>query len=266
MPKDQRRRRVETMLEMVQLAGYGERRPAQLSGGQRQRVALARALVNEPQVLLLDEPLGALDLKLRKQMQIELTRIQRQVGITFIYVTHDQEEALAMSDRIAVMDQGRLLQVGTPADIYGAPACREVMEFIGTVNTLSGRVADQIGAVDLAGLGRVQAQGAGALAPGTEVAVLVRPERIRLAATPPAAPTSALTGTLTKLAPLGFVTHCTVRLDNGQELLAFRLNDVDGASADLPAEQQRMYLWWNEPDARAYAARAPFQPDGPSIP
>ena len=131
------------MLRLVSLQGYEDRRPSQLSGGQRQRVALARALVNRPSVLLLDEPLGALDLKLRKQMQSELTRIQRQVGITFVYVTHDQEEALAMSDRIAVMDHGRLLQVGTPTQIYSAPANRAVMEFIGSVNVFNGRVARQ---------------------------------------------------------------------------------------------------------------------------
>src|SRR5690606_29712788 len=116
------------MLRMVSLAGYETRRPGQLSGGQRQRVALARALINHPSVLLLDEPLGALDLKLRKQMQIELTRLQRQVGITFVYVTHDQEEAMAMSDRIGVMNGGRLLQVGTPSEIYDQPTHRFVME------------------------------------------------------------------------------------------------------------------------------------------
>jgi spermidine/putrescine transport system ATP-binding protein len=133
------------MLRMVSLSGYEGRRPGQLSGGQRQRVALARALVNRPSVLLLDEPLGALDLKLRKQMQIELTRLQRQVGITFVYVTHDQEEAMAMSDRIAVMDGGRLLQVGTPGEIYDRPSHRFVMEFIGAANSFAGRLGGRRG-------------------------------------------------------------------------------------------------------------------------
>ena len=236
-------------------------------------MALARALVNRPSVLLLDEPLGALDLKLRKQMQAELTRIQRQVGITFVYVTHDQEEALAMSDRIAVMAHGRLLQVGSAADIYGAPSCREVMEFIGSVNVFRGRAAgaagpsaDDLVSVDLDGLGRVQAQGAGPLAPGSAVDLLVRPERIRMASKAPAAnavtPGAALSGTVVKVAHLGFVTHSTVRLDNGQELLVFRLNGVDGNDNDAPAERQRVFLWWSAGDARAYAARATSATDG----
>src|SRR5437868_14176673 len=159
--KDERKRQAEEMLAMVALAGLGDRRPSQLSGGQRQRVALARALINRPSVLLLDEPLGALDLKLRKQMQLELTRLQRQVGITFVYVTHDQEEALAMSDRIGVMDRGRLLQVGTPAEIYDRPAGRRVMEFIGTANVLEGRVVAPAHSgeveVEVDGVGRLRA-------------------------------------------------------------------------------------------------------------
>ena len=149
--------------------GYEERRPGQLSGGQRQRVALARALINRPSVLLLDEPLGALDLKLRKQMQAELTRLQRQVGITFVYVTHDQDEALSMSDRIAVMDRGRVLQVGTPAEIYGDPADRFVMEFIGSPNVFAGRVERlAAGGADVAipGVGAVRARDAGGLGMG----------------------------------------------------------------------------------------------------
>ena len=148
-------------LRMVRLEGYEKRKPAQLSGGQRQRVALARALVNRPRVLLLDEPLGALDLKLREEMQIELKAIQHQVGITFIYVTHDQEEALTMSDRIAVFDHGRIEQVGSPADVYERPATVFVAGFVGTSNLLRGDVAERI-------VGR----------PGT---FTIRPEKIRLA-------------------------------------------------------------------------------------
>ena len=260
VPAAERQQAVAEMLRLVSLQGYEGRRPSQLSGGQRQRVALARALVNRPSVLLLDEPLGALDLKLRKQMQGELTRIQRQVGITFVYVTHDQEEALAMSDRIAVMDQGRLLQVGTPTDIYSAPSCRAVMEFIGTVNVFNGRKATDAG-VDLPGLGRMPAQGAQDLPAGSDAAVLVRPERVHLSAQAPAGP--ALEGTLTKVAHLGLVTHCTVRLANGQELLAFRLNSIDGGPVDGPVEQQRTFVWWNEADARAYAEPTASSPAGP---
>jgi putative spermidine/putrescine transport system ATP-binding protein len=131
VPKTERRRKAEQMLDLVRLSGLGDRKPVQLSGGQRQRVALARAIVNEPEVLLLDEPLGALDLKLRQEMQSELKRIQQEVGITFVYVTHDQEEALTMSDRLAVMNAGQIEQVGTPIEVYEQPATEFVAGFIG---------------------------------------------------------------------------------------------------------------------------------------
>ena len=136
VPREERRTRVDEALEMVRLPGLGGRRPAQLSGGQRQRVALARAIVNRPQVLLLDEPLGALDLKLRQEMQVELKQIQQEVGITFVYVTHDQEEALTMSDRLAVFDEGRIDQVGSPAEVYEHPGSEFVAGFVGTSNVL----------------------------------------------------------------------------------------------------------------------------------
>ena len=160
--KAARARRADGMLELVRLPGVGERRPGELSGGQRQRVALARALINEPRVLLLDEPLGALDLKLREQMQAELKALQRRLGITFLFVTHDQHEALSMSDRVGVMNHGRLEQVGTPREIYDAPATRFVAEFVGAANLLDGELARR-------------------LADGASCALL-RPERIRLGA------------------------------------------------------------------------------------
>ncbi len=136
VPREERRQRVDEALEMVRLPGLGGRKPAQLSGGQRQRVALARAIVNRPQVLLLDEPLGALDLKLRQEMQVELKRIQQEVGITFVYVTHDQEEALTMSDRLAVFNEGRIEQVGAPADVYERPGSEFIAGFVGVSNVL----------------------------------------------------------------------------------------------------------------------------------
>src|SRR5512138_464457 len=160
VPRPERLRRVDEMLDLVRLPGYGHRKPSQLSGGQRQRVALARALINHPKVLLLDEPLGALDLKLRQQMQVELKSIQQRVGITFIFVTHDQEEALTMSDRIAVFNEGRIEQVGTPAEVYERPASPFVAGFVGTSNLISGDVAKR--------------------ATGSEEMFSIRPEKIHL--------------------------------------------------------------------------------------
>ena len=177
------KRRVAEALEMVQMSGMGPRKPTQLSGGQQQRVALARALINHPKVLLLDEPLGALDLKLRKAMQIELKHLQERVGITFVYVTHDQEEALTMSDRIGVMDHGVLLQVGTAQEIYEAPASRFVSDFIGETNYLTGQVSavhdDDFVDVMVAPDACVRANGQG-MREGQHVTVAFRPEKIRL--------------------------------------------------------------------------------------
>ena len=173
------RRRVGEALELVRLEGYEKRKPNQLSGGQQQRVALARALVNRPDVLLLDEPLGALDLKLRRQLQVELKRIQSEVGITFIYVTHDQEEALTMSDRIAVMHAGRVEQLGTPEELYERPATRFVADFIGTTNLLRATVdADGRARLDDGRAGRRRPRRPRARRPAIEISV--RPESIRL--------------------------------------------------------------------------------------
>jgi len=183
VPKPERQRRVDAALRQVRLEGYGERRPLQLSGGQQQRVALARALINQPGVLLLDEPLGALDLKLRKEMQLELKHLQTSVGITFIYVTHDQEEALTMSDRIAVMNEGKVLQIGTPEEIYERPNCRFVADFIGESNFLEGRVTevapDRV-VVVVDDSFPVVAPGGPAVSPGEWVTLAVRPEKIHV--------------------------------------------------------------------------------------
>ena len=176
------KRRVGEALDLVHLAGYAKRKPNQLSGGQQQRVALARALVNRPNVLLLDEPLGALDLKLRKQLQVELKRIQVEVGITFVYVTHDQEEALTMSDRIAVMNHGRVEQLGTPDDLYERPRTRFVADFIGTTNLLCGSVESIAAGTAIVRLGsgeRCIVAGRG-LAVGDPVELSVRPESVEL--------------------------------------------------------------------------------------
>src|SRR3972149_6666255 len=175
LPKAEREARSGEMLELVRLTGMGQRRPSQLSGGQRQRVALARALVNRPRVLLLDEPLGALDLKLRQAMQIELKEIQQQVGLTFIYVTHDQEEALTMSDRLAVFNQGRVEQVGTPAEVYERPATGFVAGFVGTSNVLEGDAAKVVA--------------------GDAQAFTIRPEKIAMVEDGEAVPAEGCTAT-----------------------------------------------------------------------
>ena len=183
-PKEEIQRRIAEMLELVQLVGREHARPRQLSGGQQQRVALARALVKHPQVLLLDEPLGALDLKLRKELQGQLKDIQRRVGITFIYVTHDQEEAFSMSDRVAVMDKGVLEQVGTPEEVYRRPATLFVANFVGEANLFFGKISSADGdryLVALDGGSELDAQGPPGLAPGQAVTVVVRPELVGIA-------------------------------------------------------------------------------------
>jgi spermidine/putrescine transport system ATP-binding protein len=222
-------------------------------------VALARALVNRPSVLLLDEPLGALDLKLRKQMQVELTSLQRQVGITFIYVTHDQEEAMAMSDRIGVMNGGRLLQVGAPSEIYDRPAHRFVMEFIGAANVLKGRLVRSDGGiaeVEIPHIGRVRGRLACAPTPGADVSLLVRPEKIRLVTDPVVAggARSGTPGRLSHVSHLGFVTHYSVRIATGQDLLCYRLSDTVSEDAASLHEGQDTLLAWDEADARVFPA------------
>jgi spermidine/putrescine transport system ATP-binding protein len=215
VPKADIERRVEEVLEMVRLAGFGPRRPNQLSGGQQQRIALARALVNRPEVLLLDEPLGALDLKLRKEMQIELKTLQRDVGITFIYVTHDQEEALTMSDRIAVMHAGKVLQVGSPTEIYERPNCRFVADFIGETNFLDGIVQEQRGdmvTVLVDGSLPIAVQSGEDLRPGSQVTVAVRPEKIRLQPHLPRGEVNAFPCQVEQVVYVGTDTRFRVRL------------------------------------------------------
>jgi len=208
---------VERMLALVQLESFADRRPAQLSGGQQQRVALARALAPAPEVLLLDEPLSALDLKLRKEMQVELKRLQNETGITFVFVTHDQEEALTMSDRIGVMSAGRLLQVGPPREIYNRPVNRFVANFIGETNFLTAR-AEGSGFV-LATGERVEAsdQVRGGMTPGASVTLAVRPEQVRLVT---AGEAGALAAKVADTIYFGTDTHCQLRLADGTEVVA----------------------------------------------
>jgi spermidine/putrescine transport system ATP-binding protein len=217
--KVERSRRVSEALEMVRLPGMEMRRPKQLSGGQQQRVALARALVNKPEVLLLDEPLGALDLKLRKEMQLELKTLQREVGITFIYVTHDQEEALTMSDRIAVMSKGVVLQIGMPEEIYERPASKYVADFIGETNFIDGVVKSQDGAtveVELQNTGTVCVESSRRFTPGQQVSVAVRPEKLRLNAE--LKDGNNLNGRVEDVIYIGTDTHYGVRFAGGQKV------------------------------------------------
>jgi spermidine/putrescine transport system ATP-binding protein len=227
-------RRVGEALELVHLQGYEHRKPSQLSGGQQQRVALARALVNRPFVLLLDEPLGALDLKLRRRLQIELKRIQAEVGITFVYVTHDQEEALTMSDRIAVMHAGRVEQLGTPEELYERPASRFVADFIGTTNLLHG-VMEADGAVRLSSGEQVRVDGDG-LRPGDPVEMSIRPEAVALV--PPDA-IGALRGEVEQAAYLGATVAYQVRTTGG---LVLSVN-APKTGVRLPVGSQVAVAW-----------------------
>nr|WP_218851951.1 ABC transporter ATP-binding protein [Nocardioides panaciterrulae] len=241
VPRTQRRDRAEEALATVRLEGYGDRRPHQLSGGQRQRVALARALVNRPKVLLLDEPLGALDLKLRREMQIELKQIQRDVGITFVFVTHDQEEALTMSDRIAVFNQGRIEQLATPVELYEQPASAFVAGFVGTSNLLTGEVAGKLLGED-----------------GTFV---VRPEKVRMTA-PEEAPapddrTCVARGVVREVVYLGASTHSVVELDAGTTLTVSHQNTDRSIDAALERRDRPVALVWQRDHLVALAGGAP---------
>jgi spermidine/putrescine transport system ATP-binding protein len=239
-------RRVRESLRLVGLSQMEARKPNQLSGGQQQRVALARALVNHPQVLLLDEPLGALDLKLRKQMQLELKRIQNEVGITFVYVTHDQEEAMTMSNRIAVMENGRIKQIGEPEDVYEHPRTEYVAGFLGASNLLDGQVqarGPSAATVVLEGGSTVRVPAERLNGGGAAVKVGVRPEKIRLAREEGPAPAdwNAVSGLLRMASFVGVSHQYTVEGPNGKELTVYAQND--GAEA-VPHPGERVRLLW----------------------
>lgn len=230
-PKDEIGDRVARALEMVQLGGFAGRRPDQLSGGQRQRVALARALVKQPKVLLLDEPLSALDAKLREDMQLELASLQERLGITFIIVTHDQDEALSMADRVAVMDKGQIQQIAEPGRLYESPATKFVADFIGRVNLLEGKVQGLVGDgglnVDVAGLGRVPAPATEGVAAGQSVALAVRPEKLAISRDEPTGSSDhrfQVRGTVADWAYYGDVNHMFVVTDGIDGAAGLRLS------------------------------------------
>jgi spermidine/putrescine transport system ATP-binding protein len=230
VPKEEERIRVGEILEVVALTGMEKRKPNQMSGGQQQRVALARALVNNPAALLLDEPLGALDVKLRRALQLELKRVQHETGTTFVYVTHDQEEALAMSDRIAVMNHGVVDQIGTPREIYETPATPFVADFVGSLNALEVTIDEIVGDNVVARFdqaGRVVAPGGTGAKAGDRVRVAVRPERVRVAdreADAPAGGGSWLAGTLAEVVYLGMLVQYHVTTPAGR-VVSHRMND-----------------------------------------
>jgi putative spermidine/putrescine transport system ATP-binding protein len=226
--KKDRYKQVDEILDLVRLPGFGHRKPSQLSGGQRQRVALARALINHPKVLLLDEPLGALDLKLRQQMQVELKSIQKRVGITFIFVTHDQEEALTMSDRIAVFNEGKIEQVGSPAEVYERPASPFVAGFVGTSNLVSGEVAKRI--------------------TGSEQMFSVRPEKIHLGTATGHVENDMLSidGVIRDVVYLGLFTRYLVEIEGGNDLVVVEQNLKSTSMDVLSAKGQSVRLSWHK--------------------
>ncbi|MBI5839370.1 MAG: ABC transporter ATP-binding protein [Chloroflexi bacterium] len=228
----EREKRMDEMLDLVQLPGFAGRKPLQLSGGQRQRVALARALINHPKVLLLDEPLGALDLKLRQQMQVELKSIQQRVGITFIFVTHDQEEALTMSDRIAVFNQGKIEQVGTPAEIYEHPQTPFVAGFVGVSNLVTGPVAKRI--------------------TNSDRTFSIRPEKIHLAASSAEIDGDmyAADGRVRDVIYLGLYTRYLVELDGGGDLVVVEQNLKTTSMDVMKVKSQNVRLFWKKEHAR----------------
>ncbi len=243
--------RVGEMLDLVELPGYEGRKPSQISGGQAQRVALARALINRPAVLLLDEPLGALDLKLRKQMQVELKRIQQEVGITFIYVTHDQEEAMTMSDRIAVMNMGRYEQLGDPESLYERPTTRFVAGFLGVSNLLSGEVLGVDGRYATVRLGpEVTVRAPSALVGATStVDIGVRPEKIRLRAPAEADATpdghNRLTGVVRDASYLGVSTQYQIEARGGARLTVYEQNVERATRSELWTPGEEVVLSWS---------------------
>jgi len=240
-------RRVEEALAMIKLSGFGSRRGDQLSGGQRQRVALARALVKRPKVLLLDEPLGALDKKLREEMQIELRQLQKSVGITFVFVTHDQEEALSMSDRIAVMGKGVVLQIAAPKELYEEPGNVEVATFIGTINLIDATVKAVNGGeatLDGPGFGQFTAPSIAGLQAGQKVVAAIRPEKLNLTGTKPSSG-PFVEGNIQAAAYLGDRSHYQVHIKGREAPIAVAAQNVDGAAATGFDPAKPVYVSWD---------------------
>ncbi|MBV8341577.1 MAG: ABC transporter ATP-binding protein [Gammaproteobacteria bacterium] len=250
--RDQIRRQVGEILDIVKMGGFGARKPHQLSGGQRQRVALARALVKRPKLLLLDEPLAALDKKLREHTQFELLNMQQRLGVTFIVVTHDQEEAITLGQRLGVMNHGRIAQVGTPSDIYESPATRFVADFIGSVNMFEGQVSDEASdcvRIECRDLGcQVRAERAVSCGRGATVWTAIRPEKITIARQPPAAAgngaaENAVRGTVREIAYMGDMSIYLVQTDSGRVLRVTLPNISRGGERPIGREESVWLSW-----------------------
>ncbi|MBE1282769.1 MAG: polyamine ABC transporter ATP-binding protein [Rhodobacteraceae bacterium] len=247
LPRAKRNDMIDEMLELVQLQGYGDRRSDALSGGQRQRIALARALILKPKVLLLDEPLGALDKRLREQMQVELRRLQRSVGITFVFVTHDQEEALTLSDRIAVMSGGKVLQVDTPDGLYERPRTREVAGFIGSMNFIEGKVLSRVNGhatLGLSAFGEIQVDAKQiGFVEGEAVPLAIRPEKIELLKEPSE---GAVPGSLELKSYHGERSYFQVRVDGCDDLVSVSTQNAGRAKLRALEEGAAVWLKWRD--------------------
>ncbi|MCP4984441.1 MAG: ABC transporter ATP-binding protein [Gammaproteobacteria bacterium] len=247
---DEMKTRVNNALSLIKMEKYGERKPEELSGGQRQRVALARALVKNPKVLLLDEPLGALDKSLREQMQLELRQLQKIVGVTFVFVTHDQEEALTMSDRIAVMNAGKVLEVGSPDDLYERPQTRFVAEFLGTMNVFDGSVHARDGdnyIVDTRELGRIRAGvGVQEFSDGEKISVALRPENLKIVNSQTSEDIDgSVSGVMSNTAYFGNSAQVYVTLDGSEQPLVVSIQNQDGAASNVAHGSSDITIGWS---------------------
>jgi len=251
LPRDELERKVNDALSLIKMEGYGERKSDELSGGQRQRVALARALVKKPKVLLLDEPLGALDKNLREQMQLELRQLQKRVGVTFVFVTHDQEEALTMSDRIAVMSAGKVLEVGSPEGLYERPQTRFVADFLGTMNVFNGSIHARDGdnyIVETRELGRICAStGSQDFSKGEKISVALRPENLQIVdAQSRAVVEGSVSGVMSNTAYFGDSAQIYVELEGSDQPLVVSIQNLDGAASKAARGNREITIGWSK--------------------
>lgn len=250
LPKEELERRVNEALALIKMEGYGERKAHEMSGGQRQRVALARALIKKPKVLLLDEPLGALDKKLREQMQLELRQLQRNVGITFVFVTHDQEEALTMADRVAVMSDGKVLEVGAPEELYERPKTKFVADFLGSMNFFDGNIKGVEGddyIIETKELGQIKASAKNQdFTTGEVVSVALRPENIQINPSEATGVVGNIKGVMSDTAYLGDRAHIYVTLEGAEAPISVAMQNLDGAASSATNGDRNITIGWSQ--------------------